>query len=181
MPARCPLSRALGGLIGNHDGVEARPQAAAPDVGVRDGLELEFVLFEQPPRPAFVDVLDPRLVEADAARGRSAARPSARGRSPRWRASPRSREIALTVSRTPFAVGHDERPGLIRVAMQRERRCQSTTTRAPVFNRRLIAMLGAVAAPVDDVDTTGLRTSPQTFAGGIVARSSRVVAGGSKY
>ena len=66
VPGDMTAEHALGAHVGKHDRVEALPQAALLDVGVGDVLELELVLFEQPPRPAFVDALDPRLVEADA-------------------------------------------------------------------------------------------------------------------
>ena len=43
-----------------------------------------------------------------------------------------------------------------------------------------MAMLAALPRP-SMTKNDGFRTSPQTFAGAIVARSIRVVGGGSKY
>ncbi len=113
-------------MIGQHDRVEALPQAALLDVGVGDVLELELVLFEQPPRPAFVDVLDPRFVEADAG---AADRPGV-GR----RAVARGGGAKPKIARDRFhgfanalRFGHQDRSGRIGVALQRHWRRRGTT------------------------------------------------------
>ncbi len=51
-------------LVGQDDRVESR-KITATDVGVGEGLELELVVFEDPPRPPLVHVGDPALVEPD--------------------------------------------------------------------------------------------------------------------
>src|SRR4051812_29356757 len=56
----------LGWLVGQNDRVEALPQRASLDVRIGDGLEIEFILLEQPTSPALVRVVEPRLIKPDA-------------------------------------------------------------------------------------------------------------------
>ena len=137
--------------------------AALLDVGVGDVLELELVLFEQPPRPAFVDALDPRLVEADAG---AADRPRV-GRCAVARRGGTKPEIARHAFHgvaDALRFRHEDRSGRIRVALQRQRRGEERHARAGL-EQAIDGDAAGIATPVDHVEGR-LRTSPQTFAGG---------------
>ena len=177
---RMPGDQPLGALVRDHDGVEACPQVAAPDVGVGDVLERELVLLEQPARPAFVDALDPRLVEGNA-RLRPSGCASCGGLAADAVArKPRSRATASTASRTPLASVTTSAPGLVGVTLDRHRRCQPRHPGAGL-EQAIDGEARAVAAPVDHVEGRPCACHPTLAPARSIARSRRVVGGGSKY
>ena len=109
------------GLVGKQDHVELRQVAA--DVVVRQVLERELVLLQQPARPALVHVREPALIQADA---RRAQRTRVAGSASSARnMTPSSLPCCCTTSRaTPVRSSCDRR---------------SPRRFAPAFSSRLIA------------------------------------------
>ena len=53
----------IGRRIRKDDGVELAAKRAPPKVDIGERSEWKLILLQQPPRPAFVDILHPRFVK----------------------------------------------------------------------------------------------------------------------
>ena len=162
-PRRVSGDQAIGALVGNHNRIEARPQAAATNIGISDVLERKLVLFQQPARPPFVGVLDPGLVERDP-RAAEGARILGRPRGRRGDAQPQVARDALDRVAHALGLAHHQRTRLIRVSLDRHRRRQPRDLRAGL-EQPVDGDAGAVAAAIDDVERRFARFPPHPSRG----------------